>query len=146
MRAARGEIDAGLESFTAAPLTADESARRAQQLLRFLALVPVEYDRGVSGTQVTLDFEIQEAVAFHTGAQAAMADLQDQLAKRDPARAGAAARDLDALGAMVGPGHARKEGVPEAEAVQARTDAIEGALDARCPSAGRRRRTSRTTT
>ncbi|MET0686288.1 MAG: FTR1 family protein [Solirubrobacteraceae bacterium] len=135
VRAARGAIDAGLESFTAAPLTADESARRAQQLLRFLALVPVEYDRGVSGTQVTLDFEIQEAAAFHTGAEAAMADLQDQLAKRDPARAGAAARDLDALGAMVAQATQSKEGVPEAEAVQAKTDAIEDALGVAMPDA-----------
>ena len=59
---------AALEGFTAAPFTPDEAARRAQQLLRFLALVPVEYDRGVSDTRVTLDFEIQEAVAFRTGA------------------------------------------------------------------------------
>ena len=38
-----------LEGFTAAPFTAEEAARRAQQLLRFLALVPVEYGRGVEG-------------------------------------------------------------------------------------------------
>ena len=40
-------VAAGLTSFTAAPLTAEESARRAKQLLSFVALVPVEYDRGV---------------------------------------------------------------------------------------------------
>ena len=77
------DVSAALEGFTAAPFTAAEAARRAQQLLRFLALVPVEYGRGVSGTKVTLDFEIQEAVAFHDGAAAAFADLEDQLAKRD---------------------------------------------------------------
>ena len=135
VRTARTAIDAGLKSFTAAPLTAEESARRAQQLLRFLALVPVEYDRGVSGTQVTLDFEIQEAVAFHTGAEAALADLQDQLARRDAARADSAARDLDALGAMVGEAAQQKEGVQPAEAVQAKADAIEDALDAAMPGA-----------
>jgi hypothetical protein len=72
----RGELAAAaeaLEGFTAAPFTPDEAARRAQQLLRFLALVPVEYDRGVEDTRVTLDFEIQEAVAFRAGAAAAFA-------------------------------------------------------------------------
>ena len=44
--------------FTAAPFTPEEAARRAQQLLQFLALVPVEYGRGVKDTNVTRDFEI----------------------------------------------------------------------------------------
>ena len=94
LRDGGGSVEAAteaLEGFTAAPFTPDEAARRAQQLLRFLALVPVEYDRGVSDTRVTLDFEIQEAVAFRTGAEAAFADLRDQLAKRDAARTETAA-------------------------------------------------------
>ena len=51
-------------------------------------------------TRVTLDFEIQEAVAFRTGARRAFADLRDQLAKRDARahRRGRAAA-LDRLGA-----------------------------------------------
>ena len=99
-----------LEGFTAAPLTGDEAARRAQQLLRFLALVPVEYERGVSDGRVTKDFEIQEAVAFQGGARAALADLQDQLAKRDAARTAAGAADLERLGALVdqATAHARR--------------------------------------
>ena len=80
-----------------AALAREAWTRRAQQLLRFLALVPVEYDRGVSDTRVTLDFEIQEAVAFRTGAAAAFADLRDQLAKRDAARTEAVAAGIDRL-------------------------------------------------
>ncbi len=60
-----------------------------------------------------------------------MADLRDQLARRDPARAASAARDLEALGAMVGQAAERQEGVQPAEAVQAKTDAIEDALGRR---------------
>src|SRR3954451_24610099 len=75
--------NAALEGFTAAPFTPEEAARRAQQLLQFLALVPVEYGRGVKGTNVTREFEIQEAVAFRTGAVGALAYLRDQLAKRN---------------------------------------------------------------
>ena len=63
--------------------------------------MPVEYGRGVKGTTVHLDFEIQEAVAFRTGAAAAFADLRDQLAKRDKARTDAAAAGIDRLGRLV---------------------------------------------
>ena len=135
VRAARARVDDALEGFTAAPLTAEESARRAQQLLRFLALVPVEYDRGVSGTRVTLDFEIQEAVAFRTGAAAALADLQDQLAKRDPARAEAVRTGVAELGAILGEATERTEGVQPAEEVERRTDRIEGDLARIMPKA-----------
>ena len=134
-RAARAEVADGLENFTAAPLTAEESARRAQQLLRFLALVPVEYDRGVSDTKVTLDFEIQEAVAFRAGAAAALADLQDQLAKRDLARAEEIKAGVDELGAIVGEASEKTDGVRPAEDVEALTDRIEDALAAVMPKA-----------
>jgi high-affinity iron transporter len=122
-----------LEGFTAAPFTPDEAARRAQQLLRFLALVPVEYGRGVDDTRVTLDFEIQEAVAFRTGAAAAFADLRDQLAKRDGARTEAAAAGIDRLGRLVGVAAERHDGVPTPEEVEAETKRVEDALDAAMP-------------
>jgi high-affinity iron transporter len=131
--AAREAVAADLEGFTAAPLTAEESARRAQQLLRFLALVPVEYGRGVKDTRVTLDFEIQEAIAFHGGATAALADLQDQLAKRDPARAEAIQAGIAELGAIVGEASEKTEGVRPADDVEALTDRIEDDLAATMP-------------
>ena len=43
---ALGEIEAALEGFRAAPLSDEEELRRAGQLQRFLALVPIEYERG----------------------------------------------------------------------------------------------------
>jgi high-affinity iron transporter len=133
---AAGDTERSLEAldgFTAAPFTPDEAARRAQQLLRFLALVPVEYDRGVSDTTVTLDFEIQEAVAFRTGAVAAFADLRDQLAKRDAARTQTAADGLDRLGRLVGVAAEQREGVPAADEVEAETKRVEDALNAAMP-------------
>ena len=59
-----------LEGFRAAPLAPAEQARRAGQLDRFLRLVPIEYDRGVEGSRVTLPFEIQEAISFRDAAAA----------------------------------------------------------------------------
>jgi high-affinity iron transporter len=133
--AARSAAVGSLDGFTAAPFTAEEAARRAQQLLRFLALVPVEYGRGVRDRRVTLDFEVQEAVAFRTGAQGAFADLRDQLAKRDRARADAAAQGLDRLGVVVDAATKRREGVASADDVKALTARTEDALRTAMPDA-----------
>ncbi|MGH9790532.1 MAG: iron permease, partial [Candidatus Acidiferrales bacterium] len=90
---ARAQIDAALEGFRAAPLSEEELARRAGQLMRFLSLVPVEYERGVRNGVITSDIEIQEALTFHAGALAAFNDLQAALAERDP-QAAARVEDL----------------------------------------------------
>jgi high-affinity iron transporter len=79
-------VEAALRGFRAAPLSPAEQARRAGQLLRFLALVPVEYRRGVAGGRVTNDLEIREALTFRDGAAAAFADLRPALEEREPAR------------------------------------------------------------
>jgi high-affinity iron transporter len=82
---ARDEALASIDAFTAAPFTPEEQARRAQQLIRFLDLVPVEYDHGTDDGRVTIAFEIQEAIAFTEGAQSAFNDLKAPLRGRDPA-------------------------------------------------------------
>ncbi len=74
-----------INSFRAAPLSPAEQARRAGQLLRFLNLVPVEYDRGVENETILIDFEVQEAVTFMEGAMTAFADLRLSLEEQDPA-------------------------------------------------------------
>ena len=84
-RKARNQALAGLDGFTAAPYTTEEQARRTSQLIRFLDLVPVEYDRGTDDGRVTLDFEVQEAIAFAEGAGSAFGDLKSELVERDPA-------------------------------------------------------------
>ena len=134
--AALAHVDEVLAGFRAAPLDAAEQARRAGQLLRFLALVPVEYGRGVYNGQVTRDIEIQEALTFHAGAQAAFADLQDQLAARDAAATAQIAAGLDTLGAALlaaGQGTA----VAEASDVQAQTEALQDALAGLMPEGWR---------
>ncbi len=73
-----------LEGFRAAPLSDEETLRRAGQLDRFTRLVAIEYGRGVSDGRVTKDFEIQEAITFRDGAAAAFADLEALLIARDP--------------------------------------------------------------
>jgi high-affinity iron transporter len=74
-----------LDGFTAAPFTPAEQARRAHQLVRFLDLIPIEYDDGTEDDQVTIPFEIQEGVAFLDGAESAFNDLESTLEQRDPA-------------------------------------------------------------
>jgi high-affinity iron transporter len=82
--AARRAVDGDLEGFTAAPLTPDEQVNRASQLTRFLDLVPKEYDKGTADGRVTIPFEIQEAVAFMDGVEAAFTDLEPALLDVDP--------------------------------------------------------------
>ncbi len=86
-----------LDGFTAAPFTAVEQARRAQQLVRFLDLVPIEYRDGTDDGKVTIPFEIQEAIAFRDGAEAAFGDLESALERIDPRAAATAEHELDRL-------------------------------------------------
>ncbi len=94
-------IEPLLEGFRAAPLSAEEQARRAGQLLRFLSLVPVEYGRGVSSGKVTQDLEIREATTFRDGAAAAFADLQPALRQRNADATAQVAATLGTLEAQL---------------------------------------------
>jgi high-affinity iron transporter len=91
----------------------------------------------VSDGRVTKDFEIQEAVAFHGGARAALADLHDALAERDPARTAAAAAGLERLGAVVSQAARQPDGVAEPGEVEALADRIDGELSGAMPPAWR---------
>lgn len=94
---AKAKIDKAFDGFVAAPFTAKEEARRAQQLFRFLELVPFEYEQGVEDGRVTADFEIQEAVGFRNGAEQAFGDLKGKLDRRDPERTAKVAVALEEL-------------------------------------------------
>lgn len=83
--ALRERVLAGLDGFVAAPLTPEEKVRRANQLTRFLDLVPIEYDDGTEDGRITIPFEIQEMVAFQEGARQAFDDLKGELQETDPA-------------------------------------------------------------
>lgn len=130
--AALARVDTALEGFRAAPLAPAERQRRAGQLLRFLALVPVEYARGVRDGRVITDLEIREAATFHAGAAAAFADLRDLLAAQEPAATAAVAGQIDALGrdlAAAGPTSAA-----DPAAIQAAADQIDQGLRALIPA------------
>jgi len=94
-------VRSAMENFRAAPLSPAEQSRRAGQLLRYLKLVPVEYARGVSGSVVTKELEIQEAITFYQAAQAAFEDLNSLLAEKDAAKTAALKMDLSSLGEML---------------------------------------------
>ncbi|NWG15734.1 MAG: iron permease [Chloroflexi bacterium] len=123
---ARSQVDKRLAGFRAAPLSSDELARRAGQLSRFIALVPVEYARGVRGGVVTNDIEIQEALTFYEGAYAAFADVQPALADRDPQAAGRIAELLPQVVAQI-------RGVVEPGVLQGTVDEISGLLSGIIP-------------
>ncbi|WP_034383511.1 FTR1 family protein [Deinococcus sp. YIM 77859] len=84
-------VQADLEGFRAAPLSPAEVKARAGQVTRFLALVPVEYGRGVklsgAAAVVSSDLEVTEARTFLSGANAALADLAPLLPKETDVKA-----------------------------------------------------------
>jgi high-affinity iron transporter len=104
------------------PLAEEEQLHRAGQLLRFLELVPIEYDRGVEADRITLSFEIQEAITFRDGAESAFRDLEPALVQRDEA----ATRRIGVLLGRLGRdlGHAGRGSAPVAPA-----ERIESAAD-----------------
>jgi high-affinity iron transporter len=116
-----------LNSFRAAPLTPDEQARRAGQLLRFLALVPVEYGRGVTDGVVMVPFELQEAVTFMKGAQTAFADLRLNLATLDPTTTAKINEQMAQVAAAIEAANRQEAIAPVAEiqtAIQTLNDAL----------------------
>ncbi len=118
-----GAVERQLEGFRAAPLAPAEQARRAGQLDRFLRLVPIEYDRGVEGSRVTVPFEIQEAISFRAAAEAALADIAPTLLQRDAT----ATRELTVIVASLGNALDNAAGgraVAPAEQVSAQTRAL----------------------
>src|SRR5215207_3447332 len=95
--AARKRGARALDGFTAAPFTAEEQARRAGQLTRFVELIPVDYDHGTEDGKVTIPFELQESMAFTEAAISAFSDLEEDLSQRDPGATAQVAHTLDRL-------------------------------------------------
>ncbi|MEA2455838.1 MAG: high-affinity iron transporter, partial [Thermoleophilaceae bacterium] len=95
--AARKQVARALDGFTAAPFTAEEQARRAGQLTRFVELIPVDYDHGTDDGKVTIPFEIQESMAFSDAAISAFSDLEEELSQRNPRATAEVGRTLERL-------------------------------------------------
>ncbi len=125
-------IHDALRGFRAAPLSPAEQTRRAGQLLRFLALVPIEYGRGVKDGVITRDLEIREAITFHAGAMAAFSDLQPLLSARDESRATRIAALLGELDArLTDAGQQRSVAAPQT--IQSLADRVLAELRAAMP-------------
>jgi high-affinity iron transporter len=116
-------VRTALENFRAAPLSPAEQSRLAGQLLRYLTLVPVEYERGISNGQVTKSLEIQEAVTFHGAAQAIFDDLRDLLNARDAVNTEQASQLIETLGTYL-ESASTGSSVPEPEDVDETTQQL----------------------
>jgi high-affinity iron transporter len=129
---AQAKVEAALEGFRAAPLSEEEELRRAGQLQRFLALVPIEYARGVENGEVTLDFEIQEAVTFRDGAAQAFGDLEQRLSQEDEEDTRRLGVILDGLGDDLAAAAAH-EAVADPDDVEAASDQALELIDSLYP-------------
>jgi high-affinity iron transporter len=94
--------------------------------------VPIEYDDGTEDDQVTIPFELQEAVAFVDGAQAAFDDLQPALAQRDAGAVATIERSFAELRAFAVDASERRR-VVASERLDAAHARAAGALDAVLP-------------
>lgn len=130
--AAKASIDTDLDGFVAAPLTSEEQVRRANQLTRFLDLIPIEYDHGTEDDTVTLPFEIQEGVAFQEGASQAFDDLKSILKPEHPQEVEQIEADLAKLGVYLDDA-ADGTKVVSLDEVEATHDAASEELDAIVP-------------
>lgn len=138
--ASLNRVQVGLEGFRAAPLSEREQRLRAGQVTRFLALVPTEYGRGVSGeagnVTVGRDIEITEAKTFLAGATTAYADLAPLL--KDQAAVQATQAKLAALGTGLAAAAAHRN-PPTAAALEAGVQEAQAAILAQFPAAWKQR-------
>ena len=132
---ARADVARRLSGFTAAPFTPKEQARRANQLAKFVSLIPFEYGKGVDDGRVTIPFEIQEGAAFSRAAQAAFADLQGALARLDRPATASAERRLVELDGIVRGAQERPTDVPSDETVERKAEALTSELNGVFPKA-----------
>lgn len=78
------EVEGALAAYAPASLSAEEIDRRVRLLVRFVGLVPVEYEKGVRDGEITIPFEYFEAGLFRDRAEMLFGDLGYDLAERSP--------------------------------------------------------------
>lgn len=132
IQAAIEAIEGKIQNFRAAQLSAGELVRRTGQLIRYVSLIPVEYERGIENGEVFIPFEIQEAVTFMKGAQAAFADLRPSLYVDNPDLVEVVQGQLDRVEADLDAANRQVAVVPVAEMDEA-MDALIGNLNALLP-------------
>jgi high-affinity iron transporter len=114
-------------------MTAREQSERAHQLIQFLGLIPVEYERGVSGTTVKISLELEEAKAFSEAASAAFADIRPALNQLDPAATAKIANQIQTIDQQVSDARA-KASVVEARVIEDAVKTLEDQLRAVYPT------------
>ncbi len=119
-------------SFRAAPLSEEDQARRAGQLVRYLSLVPIEYGRGVHDGTVIVEIEISEAQAFLDGARASFDDLYLTLNAQDPAKTAEVEAAITWLEQAVGDA-ARRAAVADPGDVESNAQGAIGVLEGMFP-------------
>jgi high-affinity iron transporter len=72
-------INKGLAGFIPIPLTEGELSARAGQMMRYLTLVPLEYNAGVRAGEIINDVEYMEALTFTENALTAFKELKHAL-------------------------------------------------------------------
>lgn len=113
-------IETLLATYAPASLSPEERDRRVRLFVRFMALVPVEYAKGVRDGEIAIPFEYFEAGLFRDRAEMLFGDLGYDLAARSPQsfdRLSAILKDMQALIAQKSDGASIRKLSEEAEAL-----------------------------
>ncbi|MCW2973956.1 MAG: iron permease, partial [Thermoleophilia bacterium] len=98
LSAAATRLDAAIAGFAPIASTSDRAAaENAARMHRFIQLVPVEYARGVHGSRVKLDLEVQEARSFLRGSLDAWTAVEPNVTARDANAAARLTQQLERL-------------------------------------------------
>ncbi|ANH07781.1 FTR1 family protein [Shinella sp. HZN7] len=112
-------IEKLLATYAPASLSPEERDRRVRLFIRFMALVPVEYEKAVRDGEVVIPFEYFEAGLFRDRAEMLFGDLGYDLAARAPQsfdRLSAILEDIQTLIRQKGDGTSVRSLSEEAEA------------------------------
>ena len=91
-----------LDGFNPVPLSAKDIAAKGAQMMQFLQLAQIEYEKGVRNGQISVPLEYSEARTFLEQSAALLSEIKPALAQKDGAALVQLEEKLSALGALIG--------------------------------------------
>ena len=91
-----------LDGFSPVALSDKDIAGKGSQLLQFLDLIQIEYEKGVRNGQVSVPLEYQEAKTFHEQSLVLLGEMGPALAQKNSAAVDQLNNNLQTIGELIG--------------------------------------------
>lgn len=95
-------VHARFDGFSPIPLSEKDIATKSAQLLQFLDLIQIEYEKGVRNGQVSVPIEYQEAKTFHEQSLVLLGEIRPILAAKNAPALDQLSTHLTTLGQLIG--------------------------------------------